>query len=340
MKKYVYFLLVLFLVGCLRTVQYHKTNQIKDGKYDSEYPSQPVSEHLEKIAQSVKMVSVLAYFSNFSFTAESKVTKKMVIDDEFESKADQQYYLNQPATGTATVVYYQNRRVGLITCAHILDFPDTVYSYYQNGSGDPTEFLSSVTIKTRQANNVIELPDIDNFEIIALDNETDLAFIGKDLEINPSFPIPVFNFKIGSAEELQWGSHVYLFGYPRGKKMISSCIVSKPGEKTFLIDAALPRGISGGLILATRDGAPNFEFVGLANAISAEKKQYLAPKRLIDQSEYDVQLPYTEEAYIKLHEEIYYGVTHAISVEMILEFLRKNETKFRTKGYFPDKMFF
>ena len=342
MKKYfcISLMTIILFSGCMRPVQYYKTNQIKDGKYDSEYPVQPVSEHLEKITQCVKMVSVLAYFNNYTFPLDSKVKKRMVVEDDFESLADHKYFLNQPATGTATVIYYQNRKVGLITCAHILDFPDTVYTFYRNSMDEPSEYVESVTIKTRQANNVIELPDIDNFEIIAMDTETDLAFIGKDLDINPSFPIPVFNYKIGSADELQWGTHVYLLGYPRGKKMISSCIVSKPSDKTFLIDAALPRGISGGLILAMRDGAPNFEIVGLANAISAEKKQYLAPKRMEEQSEYDVKLPYTDDAYIKTHEEIYYGVTHAISIETILDFINKNKSKLKEKGYYSKRLFY
>ena len=337
---YILFIGIILIPGCMRPVQYIKANQIKDGKYDSEFPVQPVSEHLDRIMQTVKMVSVLAYFNNYTFTYESKITKKMIEDDEFESKAFQKYFLNQPATGTGTVIYYRNRKVGLITCAHVVDFPDTVYSYFQNSQGKPSEYVASVTIKTRQANNVIELPDIDEFEIIAMDLESDLAFIGKDMEISQSFPIPVFNYKIGSAEELQWGSHVYLFGYPRGKKMISSCIVSKPGDKTFLIDAALPRGISGGPIIATRDGVPNFEMVGIANAISAEKKQYLAPKRMEEHSEYNVQLPYRDDAYIKLHEEIYYGVTHAISVETIMAFINKNKAKLKEKGFYTNNFFY
>ncbi len=341
MKNKILFLLAIFLFSsCLRTVEYHRTNQIKDGKYDSEYPVHPVADYLEGIAQTVKMVSVLAYFNNYTFPAESNVTMQMIEDDDLESLADHEYYLNQPATGTATVIYYQNRKIGLITCAHVLDFPDTVVTYYQTTDGKPTKYVASVTIKSRQANNVIELPDIDNFEIIAMDTDTDLAFIGKDLEISSSFPIRVFRHKVGAAEELQWGTHAYLIGYPRGKKMLSSCIVSKPGDKTFLIDAALPRGISGGLILATRDGAPNFEFVGMANAISAEKKLYLAPKKMEEQSEYDVQSAYNDDAYIRLHEEIYYGVTHAISIEVIMEFLEKNKDALKKKGYYFDKLFY
>jgi len=339
-KNYYLFLTILLLSSCLKTVEYHKINQVKDGKYDSEYPMHPVADYLESVAQTVKMVSVLAYFNNYTFAAERKVTKQLIENDEFDSLVSYEYYLNQPATGTATVIYYQNRKIGLITCAHILDFPDTVYTYYQDSNGKQSQYVASVTIKNRQANNVIELPDIDNFEIIAMDTETDLAFIGKEFDISTSFPIQVFKHKIGKADELQWGTHAYLIGFPRGKKMLSSCIVSKPNDKTFLIDAALPRGISGGLILATRDGAPNFEFIGIANAISAEKKQYLAPKQMENQSEYNVQSAYKDDAFIKQHEEIYYGVTHAISIEVIMEFLQDNKDVLKKKGYYLDNMFY
>ena len=102
----------------------------------------------------------------------------------------------------------------------------------------------------------------------------------------------------------------------------------------------MPRGISGGLILATRDGAPNFEIVGLANAISAEKKHYLAPKPLKGQSEYDIQSAYNDDTFIKIHEEIYYGVTHAISIETIIEFLNENQSVLKEKGYYFDLLFF
>lgn len=336
------FSLLIFLIllsSCIKTIEYRQADQAKDGKYDSEYPMYPVADYLESISRTVKMVSVLAYFNNYTFTAESQVTKEMIKNDDFVSLASHEYFLNQPATGTATVIYYQNKKIGLITCAHILDFPDTVVTYYQDNNGNPTKYIAAVTIKNKQTNNVIELPDIDDFEIIAIDKEHDLAFIGKDLEISSPIPIPVYSFKVGTADELQWGTHAYLIGYPRGKKMISSCIVSKPGEKSFLIDVAMPRGISGGPIFAIRDGAPNFELVGMANAISAETKLYLAPQKKVNETEYKVQTPYEDDAFIEHHEEIYYGVTHAISIEVVMDFLKNNESKLREKRYYSERMF-
>jgi len=331
-----YFVLV---IGCAPKTKYYTANQIEDGEYDSEYPIQPVSDELTKIIESIKLVTVLAYYENYTFSLVSQLKKEDFSNDSFTSKAIKKIYLNQPATGTATVVFYYKRKIGLLTCAHILNFPDTVYTYYKDYLGMDTEYVASVTIKTRQTNNVIDLPQVKDFEIIVMDNELDLAIIGKELSINPTFPIPVFNYEVGNAEDLNWGTHVYLLGFPRGKKMVTSSIVSKPGINTFLIDAAMPRGISGGIILALRDGVPNFELVGMANAVSAETKFYLIPDKKKNQSEYNPNQSYTGESFIGVHEEIYYGVTHAISIESIMQFIYDNEHILNQKGYYMDKLF-
>ncbi len=329
----------IFVIGCSPKTKYYSSNQIEDGKYDSEYPIQPVAEDLAKIIESIKLVTVLAYYENFTFSLANQLKKGDFSDDSFRSKAIKKIYLNQPATGTATVVFYHKKKIGLLTCAHILNFPDTAFTYFKDYLGMDTEYVASITIKTRQTNNVIDLPQVKDFEIIVMDNELDLAIIGKDLSINPTFPIPVFNYKIGNAEDLNWGTHVYLLGFPRGKKMITSSIVSNPGPTNFLIDAAMPRGISGGIILALRDGVPNFELVGIANAVSAETEYYLTPDKKYNQSEFNPNQSYTGDSFIGVHEKIYYGVTHAISIESIMQFIYDNEQILNQKGYYMDKLF-
>jgi len=327
------FTIILILSGCTQQVQYYKSNVVKDGQYDSEFPTQPISDEIEKIMNTVKMVSALAFYENYTFSQESKLTKKDIADGSFKGKAIKLAYLNKPATGTATVIHYKDRKIALLTCAHVLNFPDTVYTYFEDIFGRDSEYISSITIKSRQSNNVIELPQVQDFEILAMDSEQDLAIIGKELTVKATFPIPVFNYKIGTAEDLRWGTHTYLIGCPRGKKMITSCIVSRPGENTFLIDAAMPRGISGGIVLALRDGVPNFELVGMAIAISAETKSYLSPVVDITRSEFDTHNPYKDEVFINIHDEIYYGVTHATSIEQIIQFIENNKELLQSKGY-------
>jgi hypothetical protein len=154
--------------------------------------------------------------------------------------------------------------------------------------------------------------------------------------------IPLLKFPVGKAKQLNWGTFVYLIGYPRAKKMISTAIVSSPNydrEYSFLIDASLQRGMSGGIVLALRDGAPNFEIVGMTNAVSAETRYFLQPERKFESSEWDVNRPYTGEIYATAHKSIFYGITYAISLEKIQRFIKENKEILRSKGYFSEYFF-
>ena len=65
-----------------------------------------------------------------------------------------------------------------------------------------------------------------------------------------------------------------------GHKMITRGIVSNTRDDksdSFLIDALFNRGFSGGIILAIRDGVPNFELVGMAKSVSAKNEYLLTP---------------------------------------------------------------
>ena len=45
----------------------------------------------------------------------------------------------------------------------------------------------------------------------------------------------------------------------------------------FLVDAVFNRGYSGGIVLAIRDGVPNFELVGLVKSVPAEYEYVMKP---------------------------------------------------------------
>ena len=70
------------------------------------------------------------------------------------------------------------------------------------------------------------------------------------------------------------------FGYPSGHKMVTKAIVSSPNKDrkgSFLLDAVLTPGFSGGIALAVRDGVPNFELVGLVQLVSGRTTYALGP---------------------------------------------------------------
>ena len=152
----------------------------------------------------------------------------------------------------------------------------------------------------------------------------------------PDFPIQVFRYPFGAARELEWGSFVYLFGYPSGYKMVTKGIVSSPRKDrfdTFLIDAVFSRGFSGGIALAIRDGVPNFELVGMVKLVSARTSYVLVPEKDDGVVEYDPTVPYDGQIFVERKTEIEYGVTQAISVEMIRDFLESHRASLKAQGY-------
>ena len=343
-----FLIITLIITGCQRKIIRLEINQIKDGKYDSEFPMVPVSEYLEEITESVKLISILVFYEGYDFKREKEVTTDDLTSDYIEQTATKRYTFDRPSTGSASIIFHKNNRVALMTCAHVVDFPDTVITYFRDSFGIETKYIKSIAFKVRQTNNIIDFPQLLNFEILIMDSKLDVAIIGKELEYKPSITsivkpsVPVLKYPLGSAEDLNWGSFVYLIGYPRAKKMISTAIVSSPNydkENSFLIDASLQRGMSGGLVLAIRDGIPNFEIVGMTNAVSAETQYFLQPEKDFEISEWDIHQPYSGSIYANVHKTIYYGITYAISIDKIKKFMRNNKNVLIAKGYDIESFF-
>ena len=147
--------------------------------------------------------------------------------------------------------------------------------------------------------------------------------------------IAAFKFPKGHAKELKPGMFVYLFGYPRGKKMVTTAIVGeieRDKNYGFIIDAAVHNGVSGGPVVAIRDGIPNFELVGMVFALAGEMFQFLSP----DESEsYDAysQNKYSGDIYLKSNRQIIYGLTYVKSIEEVKDFFDEYRDEFTDKGY-------
>ena len=160
--------------------------------------------------------------------------------------------------------------------------------------------------------------------------------VGKELPLSAPPILPVFKYPTGKASELEWGNFVYVIGYPRGEKMLSYGIVSNPGRdryNSFVINTVFNRGFSGGLIIAIRDGIPNFELVGMAKAVPAETKLFLKPNEKYKLSETNINFPYSGEIMVDTHENIFYGITYAVSIESIRRFLEQNKLRLAQFGY-------
>ncbi|OGU36191.1 MAG: hypothetical protein A2068_08275 [Ignavibacteria bacterium GWB2_35_6b] len=320
---------IFVFISCSPTSQIYETAYptLNDGKYDSEFPYKSSSKQLEEISHSIKMINVLVFYTSYFFDEQTKLTAADLQQNNFIEKSYQKTSFHQPSSGTATVIRSSIDEVVLLTCAHIIDFPDTIITYHSNENGSATKFIESVSIKNEQSNYIPDFPDGGKVEIIAVDNKNDLALIGRKIDAKSFTNFPKLNYPKGKAKELEWGSFIYAFGYPLGQKMISKGIVSSPnfdGNGTFLIDAVFNRGFSGGVVLAIRDGVPNFELVGLVRSVPAEIEYILRPAQQNEINSFNPTLPYKGEVYIDQQKTMKYGVTRVIPIEVIEEFINKN----------------
>jgi hypothetical protein len=305
-----------------------------DGRYDSEFPYRSCSQQLETIGQSVVLLSSLAYYRSYSFGFDEKLTTATIGEAAIKGRKST-VELSQIA-GTATVIASDERRVVLLTCAHVVDFPDTTTSFYQGPDRNPTGFVQSRSYLERQINYVAVFPEGGEMSILAIDRAADLALVGCKFE-QQHFPSPrVIGYPAGRAKDLEWGSFVYLFGYPGGYKMVTKGIVSSPNRDkrgSFLVDAVLDRGFSGGIVLAIKDGVPNFELVGIIKMLPGRSISYLAPATGEGIPEYDPGVPYKGDIFVQRRLEITNGICQAISIEAIAEFVDRNRDELSAKGY-------
>ncbi|MBD3273897.1 MAG: hypothetical protein GF372_01225 [Candidatus Marinimicrobia bacterium] len=330
--------LTVFNFSCTKEVYLTGEALVRDGKYDSSFPHLSTAEYIEEIIKSVQPVSSMAYYANYYYRPADQVTERALEGQMYEELAVSQEPTNTNVRGSATIIYSGDRRVALLTSAHVVDFPDTILTYYTDMTGQNTEYLQSIAVKTRQMNYVSTLPRLrdQSMDIIAINRETDVAIIGGVMEQDLPGTARALEYPLGNSRELRWGDFIYVLGYPKGKKMVTSGIVSQPNSgdmSNFLIDAPFNIGLSGGIVLAIRDGVPNFEVVGITNSVSADFENIVSPPDTIDSAEIIDARPYSGELYVRRRSRINYGVTNVVSAEAVRELIQSNRQHFFERGY-------
>lgn len=329
-------IIILIFAGC-SSISYETIYPaLIDGKYDSEFPYKSTSEELKKISETIQRINTTAFYKIYIFPAQENITIEDLMNIEPSQKAERELIADNSASGTGIVVYSENGNVALITCAHTLSFQDTIYAFRLNDNGTYSKYLESVLIKDKQVVYVAGFPEGSQLDILAVNSEYDLALIGKSYGSQQRVFYPVFKYPRGNAKEVEWGTFVYLLGYPINYKMITKAIVScskKEGDGSFLVDAVINPGFSGGPVLAIRDGVPNFELIGIVQWVPEEEESLVYPQLLKNHSSYNPVVPYKGDLFVKKHKSIRYGIAKVIPVENILKFIFLNKAELNKKGF-------
>ncbi|MCL4547041.1 MAG: serine protease [Bacteroidetes bacterium] len=333
---------LILITSCSSSSVYNKVYPtLNDGKYDSEFPYRNSSAQLENISNSVKLVNSIAFYTSYLFNESDKIRAVGISGLNFEKVAYEKVFFNRTASGTATLINKDQGQVALLTVAHVVSFPDTIISFFVNQDGSLSNYVQSISIKSKQTNYVTDLPDNGEIEILAIDKVNDLAILGRSYKVEQTLKLVPFAYPWGKSSDLEWGSFVYVFGYPMNFKMVTKGIVSSPAKEKnyFLIDAAYNRGFSGGIVLAIRDGVPNFELVGLVKSVPADFMYTVRPMQREHDLDYNPMIPYKGEVYVDKEQVLRPGITKVIDIEVVKEFIENSKQELISKGYYLKDFF-
>lgn len=330
------FLSFLFF-SCSTSLIYEKVYPaLEDGKYDTEFPYKNSSRQLKEISDCIKLINSIAFYTSYIFSFNSFITKNDITKIDFEKTAVKKVYFNKTASGTATLIYKDQEKILFMTVAHVVSFEDTIISYFVNQDGSTSNYIQSISIKTRQTNYIPDLPSGGELDIILMDKNIDIALLTKKLSNTDLINLSVFNYPWGNSSELEWGNFVYVFGYPMNLKMVTKALVSISSKEknTFLIDAVFNRGSSGGIVLAIRDGVPNFEIVGIIKSVPADYQYVLHPLTKDQNLEFNPLVPYKGDIYVEKEQIMRTGITKVISIEAVKDFIEHHKSYLLSKGFY------
>ncbi len=308
---------------------------LTDERYDTGPPAHGSSAALNKISQSIYRLNVIAFYESYTFDRSTHMTLEKFKKGNTGQYAASFTVSNRSVLGTASVIYVDNDKAALLTCAHVVNFQDTVITYFPDSSG----IIRNAAIKLKQKNYVSGLnnPEV---ELLATDDEHDIALL--KATINQEDDVRVMPIPVGKSSKLDWGTFVYVMGFPKGHKMVESGIVSKSKKNKdgfFLTNAIFNHGISGGPVFAVRTGSSHFEWVGMASSSSVSDIFYLEPN--INKADaYSKSEPYKGELLINNKKMINYGVTFSVPMEEIIRFVISIEPKLERQGFAMQNFFF
>jgi hypothetical protein len=339
-------LLLLMLVGfgtsCSRQMVLMPGATDNDGRYDTEFPGPAFARALDNISESVLKIYCLAEYDRYYIDTAIFFTQSDLAAGLLSQRTIMRDNFSESVHGSATLLRNSGGRLVLLTCAHIFDYPDTVVSYYESLDYSAAPGIESVAIKRKQTQFIQELSVSESFEIIAIDYDLDIAFLGTKNERLTNAKLPAFDYAAGDDRMLDRGSVVYVFGFPAGFQMVTRALVANPNigkNGAFLVNANFNEGISGGAVMAMHDGPLNLQLVGIAKSASASYSNVIKPEHESHQQRYNPNLPYEGPLFVEQQRTLNYGVTFAISILTIRDFYLLNRRRFVASGYNLDEFF-
>ncbi len=339
MKKTDLFILIIcfcwFLTSC-NSSNYISQNETASSTehYTTQFPQRDVSDLLQQAQNSILRIVTTTYYRTYTFQ-DQNITLSDIKTNNPEDIASDYFSTEESTAGTSIVLRYADEKILLISCDHVVTSPDTVIAYAE-GNGIPEEtYIESISIKQRQNNLIFTTRQLQSFNIIASDQNTDLALFTAEFDgENNNYAQPL-DFPLGNSAELKLGSFLYVLGFPRGYPMVTRGLASISENRTsnfFITDALFNPGISGGLVLASKDNFHSLQWVGIARSATASTENILVPRPNSEKHDRAAR-PYRDTPFVQEKTRITYGITQTIPINTIKEFISKHQAEISRSGF-------
>lgn len=321
-----------FLNGCgsQRTVT---ERSVDDGFYKNSAVSERFSSQVEEGFESVRRLQNTVMYRTYLFDPDQTITRSQIGAFSFENVAVASEVESVTNAGTATVLSNNGIKAVFLTAAHTVTRADTLIHFYDTDTGSPADRVEAVSVKVSEHQFVIADNGIIGLDLVASDRNKDLALLISNEVIEEEYNLEPISLESGRFDEVEWGDMVFAMGYPRGVQMITQGVASLSNHphRSLVMDLNINRGFSGGVVMAVRADGLGMEWIGMITSAMGERELYLAPEDGI-QTEYNPDIPYRGDIYVKNRPVIYYGIAYAVDIDEINRFIRSNSTQLRVRG--------
>lgn len=323
-------------LGACTTSEKSTLEELDSGYYQNHALSPAVRNQVKGSFEAVRRIQSSVIYRTYQFPRHQMPTVAEIPGIHLDEIAIDRTAGTHSTAGTAVVISIQNRRALLLTAAHVVSIPDTLYHFSDSQSDSADRRLEAISIAQSKNQYVFTDRGIEMIEVLAHDSRRDLALMKTVSDISDS-DLRAINIPGGSPNRLDWTDVVYATGYPRGVQMVTRGIASRSEHpvRRITLDLSINRGFSGGPIFAVRNDGSGLEWLGTITSAMGEQDYYLVPDNT-PVEDFNPEMPYRGEVFVKSAPRIYYGISNAVDIDEARSFLRENRTTLISHSFTSD----
>ncbi len=303
-----------------------------DGYYQNIAHTPQVRKQINDSFRSVRRIQSNVIYKTYQFDLDNLPRKTQLQNADLESLALDTKIDNHSSAGTGVVLSVRYSGVTLLTASHTVTFADTIWHYSAESAGIPDKLVEAVSVRESLNQFVYADNDIVFMELVINDPRRDLALM-RTVSEHDGTGLRSLNIPVGDSKKLDWTDIVYAVGYPRGVQMVTQGTASRSEHpiRSIVLDIPINRGFSGGTVFAVRNDGSGLEWIGMITSAMGEQDVFLRPE-IIPGEDFNPDIPYTGDMYVETKPRIYYGITNAVDITRVQQFINENREEISRQG--------